>query len=369
MTTTRSRVSTSPTLRAFGTKSATWRVCSNAPCVPGLALATLMMVLPARGAAGQESDSGGLGEAALPSATSSLDEAEHSQTSTLSWQRSGDLPRPLAGHAVGFSHGVLIVAGGTDFPTPLFEGGSKVWFDSVYALEPAATEWRARHRLPHPLAYAATATMGNRMLVVGGSDQARHYADAFTLEWIGGKITQRALPPFPSPIAMAGAAVIGQTLFVVGGQRQPDDTEALASGWALDLSSPAPAWRALPPVPGPGRILPVVTAQQGRLHVISGAALRRAPSGKATRRYLSDAYSWTPDEGWQRLADVPRPVVAAPAAPFGQSHILVFGGDDGTHASRVEELKDRHPGFSRDVLAYHTITDTWTTFGTMRAVW
>jgi N-acetylneuraminic acid mutarotase len=59
------------------------------------------------------------------------------------------------------------------------------------------------------------------------------------------------------------------------------------------------------------------------------------------------------------------PVVAAPAVAYGQSHILVLGGDDGSHAARTQELKDNHPGFSRRILAYHTITGTWTQAGAL----
>jgi N-acetylneuraminic acid mutarotase len=58
-------------------------------------------------------------------------------------------------------------------------------------------------------------------------------------------------------------------------------------------------------------------------------------------------------------------VIAAPSAPLGSSRIVVFGGDDGALAARVAELGDRHPGFSRDVLAYDIAANTWTSIGTM----
>jgi len=93
--------------------------------------------------------------------------------------------------------------------------------------------------------------------------------------------------------------------------------------------------------------------------VISGAELHPDSTGKPVRRYLRDGYRYRPGEGWEPIADLPHPVVAAPALAYGSSHILVFGGDDGELASRMWELKEKHPGFRRDVLAYHTITDTW----------
>jgi SSS family transporter len=44
---------------------------------------------------------------------------------------------------------------------------------------------------------------------------------------------------------------------------------------------------------------------------------------------------------------------------------MVFGGDHGKYAGQTEALADAHPGFSLDVLAYHTITDTWAPMGTI----
>ena len=47
----------------------------------------------------------------------------------------------------------------------------------------------------------------------------------------------------------------------------------------------------------------------------------------------------------------------------GDRYILILGGDDGENADRVWELKDRHPGFRHDILAYDTLTDRWATAG------
>ena len=39
--------------------------------------------------------------------------------------------------------------------------------------------------------------------------------------------------------------------------------------------------------------------------------------------------------------------------------IIVPGGDDGSQVDNISQLKADHPGFSRDFLAYHVITDEW----------
>jgi sialidase-1 len=293
--------------------------------------------------------------------------ATQSTPTSFAWAQLPSLPRPLSGHATGVSRGVLFVAGGTDFPTSMFEGGTKVWLDEIYGLESGAQAWRRLGRLPHPLAYAATAVIGDRLIVAGGSDGVRHRTDVTALEWIDGAVRQTPLPPLPAPLAMAGAAAIGRALFVVGGQAGPDrdpaGAPALRTVWTLDLSSSSPVWRDVGPLPGAGRILPVVVAQAGRLHVFSGAALARRADAAITREYLRDAWAWSAESGWRRLADPPHAIVAAPASASGQSHIVVFGGDTGADAGRVADLRERHPGFSREILAYHTIGDTWTRAG------
>ncbi len=273
------------------------------------------------------------------------------------------LPQPISGHFVGVSGGALLAIGGTSFPVPLFSGGRKVWHDAVQAVEFGREPWRTVFTLDHPLAYGGSVTTDEGVICLGGSDGSRHYAEVFRLRYENGRIAKTSLPSLPQPLAMMGAAKLGNTIYVAGGQTAPDATEALRAFWALDLSARDPQWRQLDPWPGDGRILPVVASQDGAVHVISGAALSPDAEGKAERRYLADGFAWRPATGWKRIADAPQPLVAAPAATIGPVHLLVFGGDDGANARRVQELKENHPGFSRRMTVYHTITNTWADAG------
>jgi N-acetylneuraminic acid mutarotase len=278
------------------------------------------------------------------------------------------LPRPLSGHVFGISGDTLIVAGGTDFPLSLFKGGAKVWYDDVYALPRGANAWiRQEMKWPRPIGYAAVVSIGDGVIVAGGSDGQQHTADVWLMRWADGAVQREALPPLPSPVAMAGAAAIGRTIFVIGGQASPNATHALNIVWTLDLAGTPRRWRSIDPLPGPGRILPVVASQEGRVIVASGAELIARPDGTTGRRYLADAFAWTSSLGWQPIATPPRPVAAAPSIAWGQSHVLVLGGDDGEHADRVQELREAHPGFSRTLLAYDVNSNTWAAIGTLPA--
>ena len=110
-------------------------------------------------------------------------------------------------------------------------------------------------------------------------------------------------------------------------------------------------------------MLSVAAVQGGAFYLISGTSLSGDAEGKPVRRYLTDAYSYRPGSGWKRLADLPRPAVAAPSpAPvLGRSQILVLSGDDGTKVG-FQPL-DEHPGFAKDILAYNTVKDTWSRMG------
>ncbi len=158
---------------------------------------------------------------------------------------------------------------------------------------------------------------------------------------------------------------MGKVVYVAGGTADPQATSTLQTFWALNLADAKPRWRALEPWPGPARMLAVAGVQGDAFHLFGGTDLKAGPDGKPVRRYLRDAYRFTPKGGWRRIADVPRSVVAAPspAAAIGQSHLLVCSGDDGTKVNFQPPAE--HPGFPADILAYHTITDTWTTLGEM----
>ena len=295
--------------------------------------------------------------------------------SSLQWTNLPDLPEPLGlgGAFAGTADGALIVAGGSHFPIPPFEGGEKVWRAEIFVLEPDATSWTAGFALDRPLAYGASVSTDEGLILIGGSDAERHYREVRRLRFRSGQVEQTRLPDLPAACAMTSAALLGSTIYVAGGQESPDATDspeatgspdatgAMRNFWALDLQAAQPQWRTLEPWPGPARILPVTVAQDGAVYVFSGAELLRGEDGQTTRRFLTDAYRYRPGDGWEPVASPPKPIVAAPAAALGPSHILVFGGDDGKLFG--QQLGDDHPGFPRDVLAYHTITDTWTPVG------
>ncbi|MCF7973233.1 MAG: sodium/solute symporter [Phycisphaerae bacterium] len=194
---------------------------------------------------------------------------------------------------------------------------------------------------------------------------------------------------------MAGARV-GDHVYVAGGHDGQAETRIF---WRLDLSKKE-TWEALNPWPGPQRSHLVAGAQHDGaaecLYIFSG----RYHDSETGWQCLTDSYKYDPQAGtWTKVADVgtnvsdhqPVCVMAAPGIKVGANHIAVFGGAPGDLLVEVEQtlpreietlraagrqqeadvlqskrwdLYTRHPGFSRDILVYHTITDTWTALGT-----
>lgn len=285
------------------------------------------------------------------------------------WTRLPPLPdkEGFASMFAGVSGGALLAAGGANFPDKKpWEGGKKIWYDTVFVLDQPGSAWKVAGKLPRPLGYGVSVTHGGGVVCVGGSDANGHRAESFRLEWRDGNLETKLLPPLPRAVANMSWALLGDTLHVAGGIAKPDSISALNSFYALDLSAKQPAWRALEPWPGPARMLAVAAGQDGSFFLVSGADLHAGPDGKPVRTYLHDAYRYTPGKGWRRIADLPRAAVAAPspAPTVGKTQFLVISGDD---AAQLTIAPTEHKGFPKSVLAYDTRADRWTEVATTPA--
>lgn len=278
----------------------------------------------------------------------------------LNWSNLSPIPDPVgfAGSFAGVSNGTLLVAGGANFPDggAPWTGSKKAWHDHIFALEKPGGKWKLAGKLPHSLGYGGSVTWKDALIIIGGSNENGHYADVLMLKYVNGKIESTSLPALPKPIANTSGVLIGDVIYMAGGTETADAKNAEKNFWALDLSQDQKAWKILAAWPGPSRMLAVTGAQGGSFYLFSGAGLE-----DGVRNYLKDAYQYTPDMGWKKLADLPNSVTAAPSPAYtaGQSHLLIFGGDDGKLAAEAAELKEKHPGFSRQVWDYNTLTNTW----------
>ena len=290
----------------------------------------------------------------------------------LDWRRLPDLPDKLgvAGPFVGVHNGALIVAGGANFPRPVWEH-DKLWRDRVYALTETAggMSWREAGVLPRPLAYGAAVSTPQGIVCMGGNDAQATFREVFLLRWdpAAAKVTRVNYPALPEPCAYGQATLVGGVIYLAGGQRGGQLGSAMQNFWSLDLGNrDDPArflWRKRTPCPGGPRAFNITASQHNGsdecIYVMSG---RRQTAARVA--FLRDVWSFNVDrQTWSRCADVPRCVMAGTGVGIGKSQLIVLGGADGSLFDQADALRDKHPGFPKEALAYHTPSDSWRSAG------
>jgi SSS family transporter len=299
-----------------------------------------------------------------------------------------ELHSGLTGSFIGAYGDVLIIAGGaTD---------KKEWSDSVFVMKRSADgsyRWvDGVFKLPRPLAYGVSVSTDDGVMCFGGCDSERCFSDVFMIRWNPGteSIETEKMPSLPRPLAFMASAKVGERIYIAGGKETTTNGVSTDSFWSFDLSTHQ--WRELPALPGSNRSLAVAASQNnGRedLFYLFGG-LNTDSEGKI--EILADAYCYSPDtERWKRLADIAPEgertysVAGATGIDSGVNHVMVFGGADrdlsyqlirldeqilvaeaGNPQDRVKALTDskaeiisNSPNFGKNVLTYHTITDTW----------
>lgn len=286
--------------------------------------------------------------------------AHRSPLASARWSQLAPLPNPVgvAAPFAGVSGNSLLVAGGANFPNGLpWDGGKKVWHDTVYRLDDPTGTWSVAGKLQRPLAYGVSVTTPEGLICIGGSDATRHYPGAFRLFLRGNSLRVEPLPPLPKPIANAAGALVGQQILICGGSTEPGEKSASNQLWALDLSRVSAGWRELPALPAEPRFLAIAASDTRDFFIFGGVTLTKRDDTFA-RVYLKDAWRFRVSTGWQRLAELPRPLAAAPSpAPVIGNEIALLPGDDGSLAGFQPVAK--HPGFPRRCLVYDIQLNQW----------
>lgn len=313
----------------------------------------------------------------------------------------------LAGSFSGIIDDKLVIAGGANFPDGLpWECGERRYWSDVYINSvDNPDEWIVLPgALPGNLAYGVSVTLPEGLLIIGGvnDEGCQKEVSLLKLNGDGNILTFEQWPSLPVHLAFMTGTIIGNKIYVAGGQTDIDKPSAGNHFFVLDLRNRDHGWSSLESWPGPPRSFAVSAAQSDGFdncfYLFSG---RNYGSGKEIE-VLHDGYEYNPRlDRWNKLdtPDGPNfPVMAGTAFPVGVNHIVFLGGSDGTLMYKQRELQRRlndilqresgsdvedseaeesinllrdqiashlndHPGFSRDILLYHTITNTITKSG------
>lgn len=153
---------------------------------------------------------------------------------------------------------MIVVAGGCNFPeNPLGADSKKHFYEGVYLVNPADGTMQRCGSLPMKMAYGATATTKNGLLLIGGADAEKSIAGTWLLTIAEGRASLSDLPALPVTIDNAAAAAIDAKVYVAGGSQDGKPGRGL---YMLDMDDMAAGWRKIADMPGNARVQPVMAA-------------------------------------------------------------------------------------------------------------
>lgn len=272
-------------------------------------------------------------------------------------------PKGLGGAFCGVSNDALIVAGGSYFDKPLWENGKKIYTDSIYVCVRSGNEygWQAVGCLPSCVAHGASVTTPHGVFCLGGRDDRQLYADVFLLTWdtVSHRIVSKQFPSLPHACYYPAATVMEDDIYVAGGL----NGKPLDSCWKLSPGKSC-EWQKMPSPLATPRFGSVLLSQyngKNQCLYLFG--------GKNADNYLVDAYCFDPmqkDGRWNRIEDIPRPVLGSPAVAANDSLLFILSGSDGHDTNRINEIKEAYH-FPSQVLSYNTHTGKWRQAGCIPA--
>lgn len=291
-----------------------------------------------------------------------------------------------AGMLGGIDDGVVIVAGGANFPNGLpWEGGNKVWSSNIYILK--NNQWQlSATKLPIPLAYSASVSIESGILCIGGNNETLTSDKVYLLAYNSASknVDITEYPVLPEPLAFASAIVDEGFVYVVGGSNSKTSTNSF---YRLNLNNKH-EWEKLADFPGLPRALHCTaiqdTSNNKKLFVFGGRNQITGQKSQTLTNYLSydlKKQTWQ-DEGELQIKDKSRVLMGASAETMGSMHIMLYGGSDEVLFNKLENISlqlataqndslvntlkakrdsilNNHPGFSKEILAYNTITKKW----------
>jgi N-acetylneuraminic acid mutarotase len=310
------------------------------------------------------------------------------ESSIVNWKVAAQLPdlnrKPnpgLAGPVVGIHHGIMLIAGGANFPDGLpWEGGQKKYHTAIYlyglsTMQPIPLS--SVDHLSKPLAYSASCNTTQGIVTAGG-ENANGYSTEVFLFALDAQTKALSILELPSlPIATSNAVAVsyGQSVFLLGGETASGTADAC---WKLDLNNLAAGWQSIQAIPAPrAYATALVTGMPDNPQIVLMGGRKKNPSGISEISPSVFAYSLK-EGSWTELKSLPYPLSAGTAVSTGNDEIIVLGGDRAETFTRVEQalaaiaiadekskaslinqknqLLSNHPGFSKAVLAYNPST-------------
>lgn len=170
---------------------------------------------------------------------------------------------------------------------------------------------------------------------------------AVPVRYVWQKIT-----PLPAPRVYAAAATLGDTLYLVGGATAPQGPEVTNTLWRYQAGEARAGWQTLASLPGPARAGHAAVGCAGMIFVFGGYYF----DAQGNLVTLADAYRYLPERNhWDRLADPPSAVEGWTAVAYQERYILLLGG----YRKVAGAAEGTVEGFVSDVVVYDTRTNRY----------
>lgn len=312
------------------------------------------------------------------------------ETSQIKMTELESLPAEVVGaNSIGFAgmmggvhHNIVIAGGGANFPSGMpWEGGVKEWYSSIYLLE--NDHWRVSNTdLPMPLAYGASVSTEDGVLIIGGDNGEGVSDKVFLLAYDKSKndLDLISYPNLPEPLAYTTAAISDGYVYVAGGMNAEKSTNSF---YRMNLKEKR-TWERLTDFPGEPRAVHAMAVQETsnsrNIFLFGGRNQSKGQLSQPLTQYLSydlNKKEWM-EKGDLTIAGKPKVLMGAVAETLGSMHILLYGGSDEVLFMKLQTLGEaingegdgvddlirerdkilnHHPGFSHEILAFNTITE------------
>lgn len=295
----------------------------------------------------------------------------------------------VAGPVTGVHQNKLIVAGGANFPDSMpWQGGKKSFYNTIHVYEKKGNKivlLKQPFALPFNIAYAACCTAPQGIVYAGGENENGISNKVFLLQWDKkmSAISTKQLPELPFAITNAAATLFENIVYIAGGETAASASNQLL---ALNLENTGEGWKQLPVIPKAVSHSVLTVQSNGNntcIYLIGG----RKKNDTGISDLYSSAFEFNLKKNqWEEIMSLPYSLCAGTGIATNSNDILMFGGDKGNTFHKVEiliaaintekdeikkaalilqknKLQSEHPGFSKEVLLYNTITNTWRAIG------
>jgi N-acetylneuraminic acid mutarotase len=321
--------------------------------------------------------------------------AQNAPIQTINWERATHLPpnlatskyKGIAGAISGTSNGVLVVAGGNNFPVLMpWLGGKKVYYDDIFIFKndpgKPLTLLKERFKLPFNLAYPAVCSTANGIIAAGGENEQGLSKRVLLLQWLktAGILKTTFLPEIPFAVTNAALTSVGNIIYLAGGE---DEHGAIDQLLFLNLDRLNEGWSSTVKLPQPVSHTVLVSNGTNMLYLVGG---RKRNEGSTSTLYQTVDAFHIPSRSWISKRPLPY-ALSASSGIYYEGQILLFSGDQGKTFNQTEgliaaiaqeanpetkeglnqqkvRLQNAHPGFSKQVLVYDISSDEWKTLKT-----